>query len=60
MELAMLMAGGVLRNRGDAFGWARDGGGEGLVRLAVALLAIAALVMTLETRGLHWLWGALS
>lgn len=60
MEMAMLMAGAMLRDRDGAFGWAHDGGHDGAIRLAIALMVIAALVLTLETRGLHWLWGALT
>ena len=60
MEMAMLMAGGLLRNKGGDFAWAHGGEGDGAVRLLAALLCIAALVLTLETRGLHWLWSVLS
>jgi len=54
----MLMAGALLRD--GAFGWAHDGGHDGALRLALALMVIAALVLSLETRGLHWLWDVLT
>lgn len=61
----MLTAGGLLQVwsghglEGDRFAWARDGAGDSAVRLAVALLLLAALALTLETRGMYWLLSAL-
>ena len=60
MEMAMLMAGGLLRERGASSPWLRGSGADGLLRLAVALLLIAGGVLTLQTRGLHWLWALLT
>jgi hypothetical protein len=66
MEMGMLMAGGMLRMlnedrpASEAFAWAHDGGREGAIRLAIALLLIAAIVLVLDTHGIRWLWGALS
>ena len=59
MEMAMLMAGGLQRQSGSP-AWSHGGGGDGVVRLALALMLIAGLTMTLETRGLHWLWALLT
>ena len=59
MEMAMLGAGALQREHGGS-AWSHGGGGDGLVRLALALLLIAGLAMTLETRGLHWLWALLT
>jgi hypothetical protein len=59
MEMAMLMASGVLRERG-ASPRLHGSGADGLLRLAVALLFIAGGVLTLQVRGLHWLWALLT
>jgi hypothetical protein len=63
MEMAMLMSGALLRKldqQGRPVAWAHGSGTGGLLRLTIALLVIAALVLTLERRGLQWLWPALS
>jgi len=55
MEMAMLGAGAFRRECTDS-AWCHGSGGDGLVRLALAPMFVAGLAMTLETRGLHWLW----
>ena len=59
MEMAMLGVCGLLRERG-ASPWVHGSGADGLLRLAVALLLIAGGVLTLQPRGLHWLWALLT
>jgi hypothetical protein len=60
--MAMLMAGALQRpDRGcETPLWSCGSGQDGLIRLALALLLIAGVVLTLEMRGLRWLWPALS
>lgn len=64
--MEMMMAGGILRllhedaPRAGALARTRECGRDGAVRVAIVLLVIAALVLAIETDGIHWLWGALS
>jgi hypothetical protein len=66
MDVGMLMAGGMLRlldreaPADEAFAWANGSALDGSLRLAIAFLAVAALVLGLETGSLRWLWGVLS
>ena len=56
MDVAVLVAAWSARN--DE--WPAGDVGDGLLRLAVTLFAVTALVLTLETRSLHWLWAVLA
>jgi hypothetical protein len=59
MEMALLMAQGLPRNARlqswEDCAWAHAGRYDGILRLAIALLVIAALVLTLEREGIGWL-----